>query len=365
MSLSRDPSLASRAAVPGVVRVLLVESSDAARRFIGARLAADPQIRVVEAVADARSALAFLQRYAADVVLMDHRLPGLDGFDTTRQIMETHPLPIVLCAEAGASDAVFRSLEAGAVACLAKPVFDEGEGEANAAALANLVQTVKLMSEVKVVRRWAPRHAVRKPLESVEAPTLRAVGIGASTGGPPVLQNLLAQLPANFSLPVLVVQHIARGFLSGMADWLRQTSGLKVQIAAHGLVPQAGHVYLAPDDFHMGLSADGRIALRRPSPDETLCPSVDHLFRSLAEVCGARAIGVLLTGMGRDGAVELKHMKDAGATTLVQDKASSVVYGMPGQAIALGAACRVLPPDQIAQALIGLARAGLPDNNRS
>jgi two-component system, chemotaxis family, protein-glutamate methylesterase/glutaminase len=156
---------------------------------------------------------------------------------------------------------------------------------------------------------------------------------------------------------VLIVQHIAKGFLPGMAEWLRQTSGLKVQIAAYGMRAMPGHVYLAPDDCQMGLSADGHITLTRPCEGhDGLCPSVGHLFASLAHVCGPSAIGVLLTGMGRDGAAELKHMRDAGAVTLAQDKASSVVHGMPGEAVRLGAATHVLSPDRIAERLIDLAR---------
>lgn len=338
----------------GLIEVLLVEASEPARRFLAERLDADPRTRVARAVGDGQAALDFLQRHRADVVLMDSALPGVDGFETTRRIMETRPLPIVVFAAASAGDAVFRSLEAGAVACVEKPSL---EGDSRAA-VAHMLQTVRLMSEVKVVRRWVPSSKGRSSAPAAAAPggAGAIVGIGASTGGPPVLQTLLSALPADFPMPVLVVQHIAKGFLPGMADWLRQTSGLKVQIGAHGLLPLAGHVYLAPDDFHMGLGSDGRIALSRPLPEDGLCPSAACLFRSLADVCGAQAVGILLTGMGKDGAAELKRLRDLGAVTLVQDKASSVVHGMPGEAVRLGAALHVLPPERIAEKLIDLAR---------
>jgi len=153
-------------------------------------------------------------------------------------------------------------------------------------------------------------------------------------------------------VPVLVVQHIAEGFLGGLVDWLSQTTGLRVVVAAHGASPLPGHVYIAPDNFHMGLARGGHIFLSREPPVNGVRPSVSFLFRSLAECCGAEAVGVLLSGMGKDGAAELRLMKDAGATTIAQDAASCVVNGMPGQAVALEAATQVLPPDRIADALV-------------
>jgi len=330
------------------IAALAVAADDGARRFLCALLEADPRIQVAGAVDGAAAALDFLLRRRADVALMD--LPGADGFDATRRIMENAPLPIVVCTAAGAADyAVFRSLEAGAVACVEKPAG------AGSPAAAHLLQTLRLMSEVKVVRRRSRPPAAARPAGGPAAPGM--VGIGASTGGPPVLQAILAGLPQDFPMPVLVVQHIARGFLAGMAEWLRQTSGLRVHVAAHGMLPQPGHVYLAPDDFHMGVGGRGQIVLSKDDADGGLRPSVAFLFRSLAQACGPAAIGVLLTGMGRDGAAELKLMKDRGAVTIAQDGETSVVHGMPGAAIALGGAGYVLPAERIAGTLVALAGA--------
>src|SRR5262249_33523762 len=161
------------------------------------------------------------------------------------------------------------------------------------------------------------------------------IAMGASTGGPPVLQTIFSGLPANFPVPLLVVQHIARGFLPGMVEWLSETTALRVHIAAHGVIPLAGHVYVAPDDFHLGTDARGYMVLSHTEPENGLRPAVSYLFRSIAETFGPRAIGVLLTGMGRDGAAELKEMKDRGAYTIAQDRDTSIVHGMPGQAIEL------------------------------
>lgn len=341
------------------IKVLVAEDSTAARMFLVHLLESDPQIRVVGAVGDGQAAVDFVSRSKPDVVLMDLYMPRLDGFEATRRIMETHPLPIVVCSAAvdpKAMDITFRSLEAGAVACIEKPLGREHSDFETMAA--HLLETVKLMSEVKVVRRSprsrpAPLPAVH-PAEWQRAPTeIKLIGIGASTGGPPVLQTILAGLPKDFPAPVLVVQHIARGFLAGMAEWLNHTTALQVQIGSSGIVPMPGHVYLAPDDFHMGI-ARGGIVLTREQPENGLRPSVSFLFRSLAEVYGPKALGVLLTGMGRDGADELKAMKDKGAITIAQDRETSVVHGMPGEAIALGGATHVLPTDGIADALIAL-----------
>ncbi|HTK00796.1 MAG TPA: chemotaxis protein CheB [Bordetella sp.] len=342
----------------GRITVLVCQPDAEVRRLLCSLLESDTRIRVAGSVADGRSALEFLRHTSPDVILMDNQMPGMDGFETTRRIMEDTPRPIVLCAAAGTVDhAIFRSLEAGAVACIERP--DPASAPAVAA---HLLQTVRLMSEVKVVRRWARATASRRAGEQPSGTGVgrRVVGIGASTGGPPVLQTLLAGLPQDFPMPVLVVQHIAKGFLAGMVEWLRHTSGLRVHIGAHGMLPQPGRVYLAPDDFHMSVGNQGQIVLGKDGGPDELRPSVAKLFRSLAESCGKDAIGVLLTGMGRDGAAELKLMKDRGAVTIAQDRDTSIVHGMPGAAIALGGATYVLPAERIAGTLVALAQPHFP-----
>jgi two-component system, chemotaxis family, protein-glutamate methylesterase/glutaminase len=346
------------------IKVLVADDSQVTRMLLVQLLNSDPCIRVIGAVNDGQAALDFLAAGAQrpDVVVMDIHMPHLDGFEATRRIMETQPLPIIICtATASPQDlaVAFRSMEAGAVACVEKPVALGPDFESR---LHNLLQTVRLMSEVKVVRRWNRSRSVplTLPASSSGKPRVSAgvklIGIGASTGGPPVLQAILSGLPKDFPVPLLIVQHIARGFLPGMVDWLSQTTGLRVQIAAHGAAPLPGHAYVAPDDFHLAADARGHLVLAREQPESGLRPAVSYLFRSLADSYGANAVGVLLTGMGRDGAAELKLMKDRGAFTIAQDRDSSIVHGMPGAAIELGAASQVLAADKIAGALI--ARIG-------
>jgi len=340
------------------IKVLIADDSQVTRMLLEHVLNSDPRIQVIAVVNDGQAALDYLASDAArpDVVLMDIHMPRLDGFEATRRIMETQPLPIVICTATSDPQEMavaFRSMEAGAVACVEKPVATaDSTFEPRSR---HLLQTIRLMSEVKVVRRWPrPRlvHGRTSLPPFARSARMPLVGLGASTGGPPVLQTILAGLPKDFPAPLLIVQHIAPGFLPGMVEWLNQTTGLRVNIAAHGTDPQPGHVYIAPDDFHLGVDAQGRLALGREALENGLRPAVSCLFRSLAQHCGANAVGVLLTGMGKDGAVELKRMRDAGAFTIAQDRESSVVHGMPGEAIALGGAMHVLPADKIAGALI-------------
>ena len=338
------------------VSVLVVNDSAVARMHLVHLLEADPDIRVVATVNDGEAALAFLQEHRPSVVLMDINMPGLDGFETTRRIMDTHPVPIVICSgTANPKDiaATFRVLEAGAVACVEKPV-GYGRAEFEQAA-AELRRTVRRMAEVKIVRH----RGLSRTLASLAAflpgedwrrlrKGVRVIGIGASTGGPMALRTILGGLPKDFPVPILVVQHIGPGFVGGLADWLNASTSLQVCVGSHGINAMPGYVYLAPDEFHMGLDSSGILELSKAEPEGGLRPAISYLFRSLARHCGPAAVGVLLTGMGSDGSAALKEMRDEGATTLAQDSATSVVHGMPGVAIALGGATHVFAVGEIA-----------------
>jgi two-component system chemotaxis response regulator CheB len=343
-----------------LIKALVVEDSQVVREFLVHILDSDPGIHVIGTASDGEEALEAVGRKRPDVITMDIHMPKLDGLEATRRIMETHPTPIVIVSGSTDSHEVattFRAMEAGALAAIRRPAaIGHPDHEATAR---ELVQTVKLMSEVKVVRRWSrmrPEASATRSMDATRAPAnVRVVAIGASTGGPPVLQTILAGLPKDFPAPVLVVQHMATGFVRGFTEWLAQSSSLKVHVATHGETMLAGHVYVAPDEFQMKVERGGTIVLTRGEPENGLRPSASCLFRSLAEVYGAEAVAGLLTGMGRDGAAELKLLRDKGAVTFAQDKESSVVHGMPGEAIKLDAATLILPPEKIAAALTSLA----------
>ncbi|MHB8767260.1 MAG: chemotaxis-specific protein-glutamate methyltransferase CheB [Deferrisomatales bacterium] len=343
-----------------MIRVLVVDDSAVARELLVHVLEGDPEVRVVGTAADGEQALAAVARLEPDVVTMDVHLPGMDGYAAARRIMETRPVPIVIVTSVGDRADVrrtFRAAEAGAVAFLPTP---PGPGHPDhPAAARELVETVKLMAEVKVVRRWPalPRRPDRAAGVRVgPGAELRVVALGASVGGPQVLNRILRGLGPGFPLPLLVVQHMAPGFLEGFADWLSESTGVPTRLARAGDLPLAGRAWLAPDGRHLELGADGRLALTEGPPEHGLRPSVSALFRSVARVAGPAAVGVLLTGMGRDGAAELLGMRRAGAVTLVQDRESAVVHGMAGEALAVGGAALELTPDEITAALQTLAR---------
>lgn len=349
-----------------MIRVLVVEDSPVVREFLLFILGSDPDIKVVGTAHDGEEALDAVRRTRPDVITMDIHMPRLNGLEATRLIMETAPTPIIIVSGSDQPDEVvttFDAMEAGALAVLRRPAgLDHPDHDATAC---ELVQTVKLMAEVKVVRRW-PRKRPGEPapraveMGLAQAPAkLRIVAMGASTGGPPVLQTILAALPKNFPAPIVIVQHMAVGFSRGFMEWLAQSSALPLHLATQGEPMLPGHVYLAPDEMQMKVSRNDRILLTRDEPENGLRPSVSSLFRSVAEVYGCDAVAGLLTGMGRDGAEELRLLKDKGAVTFAQDKDSSVVHGMPGEAIRLDAAMLVLPPEKIAAVLASLANNGL------
>jgi two-component system, chemotaxis family, protein-glutamate methylesterase/glutaminase len=334
-----------------MIDVLVVEDSRVTRDYLVYAIGTCPEMRVIGAAGSGEAALEFLGQHRPDVILMDIHLPGIDGFETTRRIMSSVPVPIVVCTASTSYDqlhTVMHALEAGALAVLKKPRGISGPG---AETEAEMINTLKLMSEVKLVRRWKPT-AARVFAEPASRDSLRhdaaIIAIGASTGGPPVISQILSGLTPDCPAPILLVQHIAAGFTAGFAQWLATASGWPVHVAHGGEIPLHGQVYVAPDDHHLRVGPHGELQTDWDEPYNGLRPSVGVLFRSVARIFGSRAVGVLLTGMGRDGAEELKLMADQGALTVAQDEESCVVFGMPGEAVRLGAAKFVFPPHRIA-----------------
>lgn len=344
-----------------MIKVLIVEDSPTARELLEGILGSDPDIRIVGVARDGEEAVRAVETQRPDLITMDINMPGINGFETTRKIMETRPTPIVLVTASWDPRDVaisFRALEAGALTILPRP---RGPGHANHEDEAkDLIQTVKLMADVKVVRRWprsgrTPKSRPDVPLKPVASGDgVKVTAIGASTGGPMALSIILSGLPADFPAPVVVVQHIASGFLPGLIGWLSTLSPLSIEIGREGEGLKAGHVYIAPDGMHMTISRDHRIVLKEDPPENFLRPSISWLFRSIAEGYGSNGVGILLTGMGRDGADGLKRMYDAGATTIAQDEQSSIIYGMAAEAVRMDAVTRILPLDDIAPFLIRL-----------
>jgi two-component system chemotaxis response regulator CheB len=302
---------------------------------------------------------------------MDVRMPKMDGLEATRRIMRDAPTPIVIVTASPMRtdmDLTFEALRAGALTVVRKP------GLADPETCDKLVQTVRLMADVPVVHHWGRDE--RRPPERLKAPPspeklaapllpiskdgrrrhVKVIGIAASTGGPSALTAVLGPLSGDFSLPILVVQHVTSGFTTGLAEWLDGETPLCVRVAGHGDRPQPGTVSVAPDDYHMRVNARGVIELCKEQPYRGLRPSANYMFQSMARFYGPRALGIILTGMGDDGAEGLEALHRAGGLTVAQDEQSCVVYGMPREAIARNIVDRVLPPNQIALALGQLAQ---------
>lgn len=345
-----------------MIRVVVAEDSRAAADLLVAILESDPAIRVVGRAHDGAQAVEMAERLRPDLVTMDLHMPVMDGFAATREIMVRSPVPIIVVSAAAVPGDVEMSLRAtqlGAVMVMPKPSAPGSEGFEEERR--ELVAMARAMAEVKVVRRWASSSSAASP----SAPTPRArpagapvrvVAVAASTGGPAALRQILSALPGSFPAPVLVVQHIARGFVEPLVQWLGGGGGVRVKLAEAGERPEPGVAYLAPDDAHLVLGADGRIALDDSAPVGGFRPSATALFRSVGRCWGSGAAAVILTGMGDDGVEGLRAARAAGVRVIAQDEATSIVYGMPREAIAAGLADEVLPLDGIAARLEALAK---------
>lgn len=345
-----------------MIRALVVDDSATVRQLLVQVLSSDPEISVVGTAANGAEAVELVERLAPDLVVMDIYMPQMDGLEATREIMARSPTPILIVSSEANQHQLELSLtatQAGSLLVLPKPESPRSERFAELSE--QLVRMAKAMAQVKVVRRWASptkTAAPRLPRRRDATEPARLVAIAASTGGPAALRRILHELPREFPLPVLVVQHIARGFAPGLVDWLGAGCRLRVKVAEHGEVLAARTVYVAPDDQHLGVDGYGRIQLASAPPIGGFRPSASHLFESVARAYGAAAAAVVLTGMGDDGVAGLRSLYTAGGRVLGQDEGSSVVYGMAREAARSGVVDLLLPLEAIAPQLAALAKGG-------
>lgn len=342
------------------IRVLVADDSLVCREMIKQILESDPEIAVIGMAEDGREAVDLARTLHPSIVTMDVHMPKLNGLLATEQIMAYNPTPILVVSasvdEAGRSTA-FDALKVGALDVLKKPepqIWSDlvvvGE---------DLIKKVKMLSKVKVVTHLGGRKERPSPAPTIPVKRgvhYRAMAIGSSTGGPLALLRVLSKLPADFSIGVVVAQHIAEGFTSGLVHWLDTGCQLSVREAVEGAEVRGGEVLVSPTGRHMTVEA-GRVMLIEPRPTDVYRPSIDMLFSSVAKCYGPESIGVILTGMGADGAGGMRMLSEAGAATIAQDEQTSTVFGMPKAAIEMQAASIVLPIDEVAEEVMRLINA--------
>lgn len=352
-----------------MIRILVVDDSAVLRQSTKFILESDPELTVIGEATNGADAIAQVTRWKPDVVTMDIRMPKMDGLEAIREIMAENPVPIIVVTGLDLDREIGVSAQAtklGAVSVLRRP--DSIVSTDYKTFAVKLIRQVKAMSSIKVVHRARTLDNTPKPImsdlgtpsfnrfEPVSVKT-QIVAIGSSTGGPAALHKVLGGIPKTFGVPIVIVQHISFGFVDGLASWLNDACALQVKVAQAGERLEAGKVYIAPDDRHMLVDRFSRISLSDNPAVGGHRPSVTSLFQSVAQAFGASALAVILTGMGADGALGMKALHDAGANTIAQDQTSCVVFGMPKEAIALGAIRYVTPLDQIAQKIQDLVVA--------
>lgn len=344
---SRPPPVAL---VRRKLRVVVADDSPTMRFVLREILAADPEIEVVGVASNGDEAVSLVLEHSPDLVTMDVAMPRLDGIGAIQRIMAERPTPVVVVSglpSVGRAGASFDAIGAGAVDVVAKP--GPGQTFQEPSARRRFLAHLKNMAKVAVVRRKMPVATALSPDGRTSA---RVIAVGVSTGGPPVLAETLASLGPG-SPPVMVVQHMAEGFLEGFATWLDRQLGVRVTIATGGTAIEPGTVYLAPANRHLELTQAHTLRVHDGAPVNFHRPSVEVLFESVARHAGRGAVGAILTGMGRDGALALGSMHRAGALTLAQEPSTCVVPGMPTAAIEIGAVDEIATPAQL-RARVGM-----------
>jgi two-component system chemotaxis response regulator CheB len=342
-----------------MIRILIVDDSTTEVEILKAILRPEKDFEVVGVAKDGKQAIEMTQLLKPDLITMDIIMPGMSGFEAINMIMRQCPTPIVVITSTISDESMrtsFQALEAGAVSVLEKPydiAMPEFQQEKR-----KIIDTLRSMSQVKVIKRRFYTERKPKPapvsINKAELKQYEIIAMGASVGGPQALKTILKDLPANFPLPIVVVQHMTAGFVEGFASWLHDASPLHIKTAENNEVLLKGNVYFAPDGTHLEVARSGQKLIAKLVSGEAVsgfCPSVTSLFDSVANVVGKNAIGVLLTGMGNDGAKGMLDLKNVHAHTIIQDEESAVVFGMAGVALSLNAVDKVIALDQIAEYL--------------
>lgn len=335
------------------IRVLLVDDSPIALAVIKKIISAHSEIEVVGTARHGKEALEIIPELQPDVICTDLHMPHLNGIGLVEEVMKSFPKPILVISSSVQKDDpinIFKLLEAGAIDIFEKPM--NGLDPTCNQLARQLVNKIKVISGVVAFRKHkknAPE--ITKQQNNFSTTSCKAVAIGASTGGPIALQTILRELPHNFPVPIFCIQHIGNGFLEGLVDWLSSQCNIKLKIAVNGELPKGGTVYFPPEKRHLQINSNGRLICREDITNSMHVPSITTTFESVANYYDKHSTGVLLTGMGKDGAQGMQEIVKAGGITIVQDESSSIVFGMAKEAIRLGGIQYILPVTEIAKTL--------------
>lgn len=340
------------------IRVLVVDDSAFMRKLISEIINAEPDMEVAATARNGKDALTKLSQLDIDVVTLDVEMPVMDGLETLRQIMSSNPLPVVMLSSMTkhGSDTTVKALALGAVDFVPKP---SGSISLDLKTVSQeIVEKVRTAAKAKVRktrRTWTPPRSIH-PKPPVLKPTAgkassRVVIIGSSTGGPKAIEEVLAHIPPNLPAGIMVVQHMPKDFTRSFAERLNSLFPLSIKEAEHGDMIEDGKVLIAPGDYHMTVGADRCVYLNQEERVMFLRPSIDVTMLSLPTVFGTRILGVVLTGMGRDGARGMAAIKQAGGKTIAQDRSTSTIYSMPRVVAEEGNADYILPVDRIGESI--------------
>ncbi|MBE9166804.1 chemotaxis-specific protein-glutamate methyltransferase CheB [Pleurocapsales cyanobacterium LEGE 06147] len=355
------------------IKVLLVEDSPIALEILQRLLQSSPEISVVGTASNGKEALEMIPKVQPNIICTDLHMKGMNGLELTQQVMAKFPRPILVISNSvhqKDADNIFKLLQAGAIDVFPKPIT--GMPSDYEQVKQKLINKLKVLAGVSVFTRRLPKsnniaiaREEKSYLDKVTsksplavdidvASSIKIITIGASTGGPQALHKIFSKLPSNFPLPIICVQHISEGFLQGFVNWLDLECQLKVKVALEGESPLPGIVYFGRESHHLELNSLNKFTYTTSNPIDGHCPSITVMFQAIAKYYGKRTAGILLTGMGKDGVTGMRAIADVGGLTIAQDEKTSVVFGMPKEAIAFGAVKHVLPVQEIAPLLLNI-----------
>jgi two-component system chemotaxis response regulator CheB len=346
--------------VKAMIRVLVVDDSPLMCKILTNIMNCDPQILVAAVATNGKEAVELVPRLKPDIITMDIDMPVMDGFEATKQIMAYHPIPIVIVSSTvfkTGMEKVFKAISHGALDVIDKSELEVGGDKKSGEAL---IAKIKFLTGVRVMHRPLAKLRQERPVPDLKAPKEKVsdkiVAIVASTGGPQALLEILKRLPEDFPCGIVIVQHITSGFLPGLVDWLTKECKIKVKIGKDSEEIRPGVAYIAPDNLQMRVEDGGKISLSDEPAHGGHRPSGDVLLESVARAYGKGSVAAILTGMGRDGAMGMKAIRQSDGKTIAQNENSCVVFGMPNAAIEMNVIDKVLSLERIAEEIVLMVR---------